>query len=80
MNKKNVGMKVDDSESNQMIKDLGFALFMGTGLGSKYHNETIASRNKQIITFFSKPISEFGKDYFSLKLEENLEPKYMDLI
>ena len=42
---------------SQSIKDLSFALFMGSVLDAKYKNIIIAERNSKIMEFFSRPIS-----------------------
>ena len=50
----------------QSVKDLSFALFMGSTLDAKYKNIFIAGRNRQIVEFFSRPISQVNKQYFKL--------------
>ena len=59
---------VDSSKSakttgkiSQSIKDLSFALFMGATLDAKYKNIFIAGRNRKIVEFFSRPISQVNK-------------------
>lgn len=39
------------------LKDLSFAMFMGSPLDAKYKNMHVASRNRKIIEFFSRPIA-----------------------
>lgn len=39
------------------VKDLSFSLFMGLPLDAKYKNIHVASRNRKIIEFFSRPIA-----------------------
>ena len=57
---------------SQSIKDLSFAMFMGSVLDAKYKNIIIADRNSKIIEFFSRPISQVNKPYFKQKMVENL--------
>jgi len=57
---------------SQSIKDLSFAMFMGSVLDAKYKNIIIADRNSKIIEFFSRPISQVNKPYFKLKINEQL--------
>jgi hypothetical protein len=49
---------------------------MGSPLDAKYKNSIIAERNRKIIEFFSRPISQVNKQYFKqlllMQLPENL--------
>ena len=46
-----------DGPLSQSVKDLSFAMFMGLPLDAKYKNIHVASRNRKIIEFFSRPIA-----------------------
>ena len=55
-------------------------MFMGSTLDAKYKNIIIADRNKKIVEFFSRPISQVNKGYFKLILQDNLNREYSVLI
>jgi hypothetical protein len=54
------------------VKDLSFSLFMGLPLDAKYKNIHVASRNRKIIEFFSRPIAMLNKDLFRQELATKL--------
>ena len=54
------------------VKDLSFSLFMGLPLDAKYKNIHVASRNRKIIEFFSRPIAQLNKELFRSELATKL--------
>ena len=64
----------------EIMKDLSFALFMGASLNPKYRNLFIAERNKKVVEFFSKPISQVNKQFFKQKLQDKLPAELLCLI
>ena len=64
----------------QSVKDLSFALFMGSGLDAKYRNIFIQDRNRKIVEFFSRPIAQVNRQYFKRQLTESLPDEQRVLI
>lgn len=62
------------------IKDLSFALFMGSPLDAKYKNIHVANRNRKIIEFFSRPIAQLNKEVFRQKIAEKLSSEQRAII
>ena len=67
-------------QAQDIMKDLSFALFMGASLNPKYRNLFIADRNRKIVEFFAKPISQVNKQFFKQKLHDKLPAELLCLI
>ena len=73
-------LHAENGQMKQTMKDLSFALFMGCSLEAKYKNIMVSERNRKIMEFFARPISQVNQTFFKEKLEDGLPLECRHLI
>ena len=53
---------------------------MGASVDPKFKDDVVSHRNKKIIEFFSKPISQVNRQFFTMKLNDKLAPELRPLV